>query len=195
VPVPTIDAAVAMRDLSGFKAEREAASRALAGPPQRFSGDRGAFLAAAGSALYAALILAYGQGMAQLRAASTAKGYDLQLADVVRIWRGGCIIRSALLEQILAAYSRHPDLSNLLLDEDLGARVAGRQGELRFVVASGVALGIPAPGFMSALAYFDGYRSAWLPANLIQAQRDYFGAHTYERVDAQGVFHTQWEKE
>lgn len=194
VPVPTIDAAVAMRDLSGFKAEREAASQALAGPPQRFSGDRNAFLVALGNALYAAMIVAYGQGLAQLRVASAAKGYDLRLADVARIWRGGCIIRAALLDPILAAYQRRPDLPNLLLDEDLGATVASYQGEMRFVVASGVALGISVPGFMTALAYFDAYRSAWLPANLIQAQRDYFGAHTYERIDAPGVFHTQWEQ-
>lgn len=194
VPVPTIDAAVAMRDLSGFKAEREAASQALAGPQEHFSGDRNAFLVALGNALYAAMIVAYGQGLAQLRVASAAKGYDLRLADVARIWRGGCIIRAALLETILAAYNRRPDLPNLLLDEDLGATVASYQGEMRFVVASGVALGIPIPGFMTALAYFDAYRSVWLPANLIQAQRDYFGAHTYERIDAAGVFHTQWEQ-
>jgi 6-phosphogluconate dehydrogenase len=193
VPVPTIDVAVAMRDLSGFKVEREAASHVLAGPPQRFSGYQEAFLAALGEALYAALIVAYGQGMAQLRVASDVKGYDLHLADVARIWRGGCIIRAALLEKILIAFSRRSDLPNLLLDADLGGTVASRQAEMRFVVASGAALGIPVPGFMTALAYFDAYRSAWLPANLIQAQRDYFGAHTYERVDAKGVFHTKWE--
>ncbi|MBE2233182.1 MAG: NADP-dependent phosphogluconate dehydrogenase [Anaerolinea sp.] len=194
-PVPTIDAAVAQRDLSGFKAEREAASHVLAGPAARFTGDRDAFLASLGDALYAATIVAYGQGMALLHVASQARGYALHLADVARIWRGGCIIRAALLERILAAYDRQPDLPNLLLDPELGAVVAGRQGDLRAVVTTGVALGIPLPGFMSALAYFDSYRSAWLPANLIQAQRDYFGAHTYERIDSQGVFHTQWEQE
>jgi 6-phosphogluconate dehydrogenase len=195
VPVPTIDVAVAMRDLSGFKAEREAASQTLDGPGQRFSGGREAFLEALGDALYAAMIVAYGQGMGQLRVASDVKGYELRLADVARIWRGGCIIRAALLERILAAFSRRPDLPNLLLDANLGAAVASRQAEIRFVVATGVALGIPVPGFMTALAYFDAYRSAWLPANLIQAQRDYFGAHTYERIDAKGVFHTKWEPE
>ncbi len=194
-PVPTIDAAVALRDLSGFKTEREAASRVLAGPPQRFSGDRDAFLASLGHALHAAMIVAYGQGLALLHTASQARGYGLHLADVARIWRGGCIIRAALLEPIRAAYDRQPDLPNLLLDAELGAAVAGRQADLRGVVAAGASLGIPVLGFMSALAYFDGYRSAWLPANLIQAQRDYFGAHTYERIDAQGVFHTQWEQE
>jgi len=195
VPVPTIDAAVALRDLSAFKAERETASARLSGPSQRFMGDRNAFLTALGSALYAAVIVAYSQGMAQLRVASQAKGYGLRLADVARIWRGGCIIRAALLEKILAAYEHQPDLPNLLLDADLGAAVASRQNDMRLVVSSGAAHGIPVLGFMSALAYFDGYRSAWLPANLIQAQRDYFGAHTYERIDAQGVFHTAWEQD
>jgi 6-phosphogluconate dehydrogenase len=194
VPVPSIDVAVAMRDLSGFKADREAASRTLGGSGKRFSGDREAFVGELGSALCAAMIVAYGQGMALLRVASDVKGYDLHLADVARIWRGGCIIRAALLERILAAFNRRPDLSNLLLDQGLGDAVASRQAELRSVVSTGVGLGIPMPGFMSALAYFDAYRSAWLPANLIQAQRDFFGAHSYERVDVKGVFHTQWEQ-
>jgi 6-phosphogluconate dehydrogenase len=146
-------------------------------------------------ALYAAMVIAYGQGMAQLHVASDVKGYGLHLADVARIWRGGCIIRAALLEKILKAYGRRPDLPNLLLDPDLGSAVADRQAELRFVVATSASMGIPTPGLMTALAYFDAYRSAWLPANLIQAQRDYFGAHTYERIDAKGVFHTVWEPE
>jgi 6-phosphogluconate dehydrogenase len=192
VAVPTIDVAVAMRDLSGFKDEREAASHALDGPPEKFSGYREAFLQALRDGLYAAVIIAYGQGMALLRVASKIKRYDLCLADVARIWRGGCIIRAALLEKILRAYTSSPDLQNLLLDAKLGGAVSSRQAELRFVVASGVSMGIPLPGFMTALAYFDAYRSAWLPANLIQAQRDYFGSHTYERVDAKGVFHTDW---
>jgi 6-phosphogluconate dehydrogenase len=194
VPVPTIDAAVAMRDLSGYKAEREAASQALSGPPPRFPGHKEDFLSALADALYAAVIVAYAQGMALLRGASAGKGYGLQLAEVARIWRGGCIIRAALLERILTAYRRDPDLSNLLLDPELGDAVGNRQAQMRSVVASAVAQGIPMPGFMTALAYFDAYRSAWLPANLIQAQRDFFGAHTYERIDAKGVFHTQWEE-
>jgi 6-phosphogluconate dehydrogenase len=183
-----------MRDLSGFKAEREAASLALSGPPQRFSGYSEAFLVALGDALYAAMIISYAQGMSLLRGASATKGYGLRLADVARIWRGGCIIRAALLERILTAYDRTPDLPNLLLDPELGGAVVRGQAQMRFVVASGVAQGIPVPGFMTALAYFDAVRSAWLPANLIQAQRDFFGAHTYERIDAKGVFHTQWEE-
>jgi 6-phosphogluconate dehydrogenase len=195
VPVPTIDIAVAMRDLSGFREEREDASQTLEGPQERFPGYREAFLEALRDALYAAMVIAYGQGMAQLHVASDVKGYGLHLADVARIWRGGCIIRAALLDKILKAYGRRPDLPNLLLDPDLGSAVADRQAELRFVVATSASMGIPTPGLMTALAYFDAYRSAWLPANLIQAQRDYFGAHTYERIDAKGVFHTVWEPE
>lgn len=195
VPVPTIDAAVSMRGMSGLKAEREAASRVLAGPETLPGGDRASALVAMRDALYAAMIVAYGQGLAQLHVASNSKDYGLRLADVARIWRGGCIIRATLLDKIMAAYRHEPTLANLLLDRNLGPEVAARQNAMRFVVAHGVAAGIPVPAFMSALAYFDAYRSAWLPANLIQAQRDYFGAHTYERLDAQGVFHTQWEQD
>jgi 6-phosphogluconate dehydrogenase len=138
------------------------------------------------------MILTYAQGMALLRVASQSYGYGLDLEAVARIWRGGCIIRAALLEPIRAAYRARPDLANLLLDPDLSAELVRRQGDLRAIVSHAAGLGIPAPGLMASLAYLDGYRSAWLPANLIQAQRDYFGAHTYERVDARGVFHTRW---
>jgi len=115
------------------------------------------------------------------------------LEDVARIWRGGCIIRAALLEDIRAAFHAHPDLPNLLNDDLLSQAVISKQEDLRTVVGLGVTLGLPVPCLMASLAYFDGYHSAWLPANLIQAQRDDFGAHTYERVDAKGVFHTHWE--
>jgi 6-phosphogluconate dehydrogenase len=191
-PTPTIDAAVAARDLSTYKTERETASRLLGGPSPSFQGERGAFLEQLRSALYAAMILTYAQGMALLRVASQSYGYGLDLEAVARIWRGGCIIRAALLEPIRAAYRARPDLANLLLDPDLSAELVRRQGDLRAIVSHAAGLGIPAPGLMASLAYLDGYRSAWLPANLIQAQRDYFGAHTYERVDARGVFHTRW---
>ena len=141
------------------------------------------------------MIITYAQGMAQLRRASNIYAYDLDLEAVARIWRGGCIIRAGLLEEIRAAYLRQPDLRNLLVDSELRQRVLTRQADLRAVVRTAAELGIPAPGLMVALAYFDGYRSAWLPANLIQAQRDYFGAHTYERIDEKGTFHTEWRKE
>ena len=144
-------------------------------------------------ALYASMIITYAQGMAQLRVASKVYDYSLNLEDVARIWRGGCIIRAALLEDIRAAFHAHPDLPNLLNDNHLSQAVMSKQKDLRAVVGLAVKLGLPIPGLMASLAYFDGYRSAWLPANLIQAQRDDFGAHTYERVDAKGVFHTHWE--
>ncbi len=194
VPVPTIDMAVAMRNLSAFEEERSAASRVLRGPELLFEGDLWDSVEKLRHALYAAMIVTYAQGMAQLRVASQQYGYGLDLEAVARIWRGGCIIRAVLLEKIRAAYRTNPDLPNLLLGPDLGQAVELRQEDLRAVVRTAVEWGIPTPGLMVSLAYFDGYRSAWLPANLIQAQRDYFGAHTYERVDAKGVFHIQWEQ-
>ena len=139
------------------------------------------------------MIVTYAQGMAQLRSASKVYKYGLKLEDVSRIWRVGCIIRAGLLDDIRAAYHAHPDLDNILNDSRLGKSVMTVQKDLRSVVGLAAHLGLPVPCLMASLAYFDGYRSAWLPANLIQAQRDDFGAHTYERVDTKGVFHTQWE--
>jgi 6-phosphogluconate dehydrogenase len=189
---PTIDVAVVARDLSGYKAEREAASKVLKGPKITFRGDRKAFIGQLKDALYAATIITYAQGMALLKQASNAYGYGLNLEAVARIWRGGCIIRAALLEDIRTAYQKQPGLVNLLVDPHLSKELMARQGDLREVVSVSANLGLPAPGLMVSLAYFDAYRSAWLPANLTQAQRDYFGAHTYERMDEKGVFHTQW---
>jgi 6-phosphogluconate dehydrogenase len=192
VGTPTIDAAVVARGLSGYKAEREAASKVLKGPKITFRGDRKTFIGQIKNALYAATIITYAQGMALVKQASNAYGYGLNLEAVARIWRGGCIIRAALLEDIRTSYQKQPGLVNLLMDPHLSEEVMARQGDLREVVSIAANLGLPAPGLMVSLAYFDGYRSAWLPANLMQAQRDYFGAHTYERVDEMGVFHTQW---
>jgi 6-phosphogluconate dehydrogenase len=192
VPVPTIDIAVVMRNLSALEEERSAASRALAGPEPLSEDDLWDFVEQLRHALYAAMIITYAQGMAQLRVASKANNYDLDLEAVARIWRGGCIIRAALLEKIRAAYKTNRDLPNLLLDPDLGRAIESRQDDLRAVVRAAAEWGMPTPGLAVSLAYFDGYRSAWLPANLIQAQRDYFGAHTYERIDQKGTFHTQW---
>lgn len=194
VPVPTIDAAVSTRDLSAFKVEREAASDLLKGPAHASPGDRDTFLGQLRNAMYASMIITYAQGMAQLTKASTDHNYGLIMEDIAAIWRGGCIIRASLLEQIRAIFQQTPDLPNLLVSE-LGREVAQRQNDLRVIVRTAAEIGIPAPALMASLAYFDGYRSAWLPANLTQAQRDYFGAHTYERVDARGVFHTQWEQD
>jgi 6-phosphogluconate dehydrogenase len=195
VPVPIIDVAVGMRNLSSFKSERVAASQELQGPTTAFQGDRDGFIAQLRNALYAGMIITYAQGMALLRAASQAHDYGLDLEEVARIWRGGCIIRAALLEDFRAAYRVRADLPNLLADSHLAGEVVARQGDLRTVVNTAAELGIPGPGLMAALGYYDGYRSAWLPANLIQAQRDCFGAHTYERVDEKGVFHSQWSQD
>ena len=192
VPTPTIDVAVSMRDLSSIKSERQAASRVLHGPSGKIAADRQTFLNQLRSAFYAGMVLTYAQGMAQLRKASEAYNYGLNLETVARIWRGGCIIRAALLEDIRRAFSAKPDLANLLLDSSLGEGVMKRQGDLRAVCVAAAAAGIAAPGLMVSLGYFDGYHSEWLPANLIQAQRDCFGAHTYERVDEKGTFHTEW---
>ncbi len=195
VPTPSIDAAVALRDLSGFKTEREAASRVLKGPSPVFQGDRKFFAEQLGRGLHAAMVLAFAQGLALLRRASQVYDYRLDLAAVAGIWRGGCIIRAAFLEDIRQAYRAHPKLRHLLLGPHLGRGVIEQVPDLRAVVKAAADLGIPAPGLMASLAYYDAFRSARLPANLIQAQRDYFGAHGYERVDAPGAFHTGWKKE
>jgi 6-phosphogluconate dehydrogenase len=192
IPTPTIDASVAMRNLSGLEDERAAIFKKWGANPLPYQGERAAFIEQIRRALYAAMILSYAQGMAQLHAASQSYEYNLDLSTVARIWRGGCIIRSALLEPIRAAYSRQPDLPHLLLDETLGSAVAERAANLRFIIQTAAGLGIPTPALMASLAYYDGLRAGHLPANLIQAQRDFFGAHTYERVDKRGVFHTQW---
>jgi len=194
VPVPTIDIAVSSRDLSRYKDDRERACRDLSGPDRKVRNPAGQVIDQAKNALYAGMIITFAQGMALLGAASAAYGYHLDLEAVARIWRGGCIIRAALLEKIRSAYQKNPVLSNLLLDPALGEEVVSRQEDLRGLVATAAQTGLPFAGMMASLAYYDGLRSDWLPANLIQAQRDYFGAHTYERVDDKGVFHTHWEE-
>ncbi len=194
-PSPTIDMAVSMRNLSALKEEREAASKVLKGPSPVLHEDHTTFTNRLRNAFYAAMILTYTQGMNQLRSASQAYNYELDLEVVARIWRGGCIIRAGLLEDIRAAYRAQPDLANLLMNDHFGQIVNTHQTDLRYVVQTAAELGLPAPAFMASLGYFDSYRSAWLPASLIQAQRDYFGAHTYERVDEKGVFHTQWDQD
>ena len=193
-PAPTIDAAVRMRDMSMLQKEREEASRVLPRPIRRFEGDHRMFIGQLRSALYTGMIITYAQGMALLAVASVTHKYHLDLEAVARIWRGGCIIRAALLNDIRAAFRANPGLPNLLLAPNLSEKVKAHQENLRKMVCIASELGIPTPGLMASLAYLDSYRSAWLPANLIQAQRDYFGAHSYERIDEKGIFHTQWEK-
>ncbi|MGA3019443.1 MAG: NADP-dependent phosphogluconate dehydrogenase [Bryobacteraceae bacterium] len=194
VPIPTIDLAVAMRDMSVLEKQREIAGAIFKRPIRPFDGDRKAFLDELGRALHAGMIIAYAQGMAVLAAASDKYEYHLDLEAVARIWRGGCIIRAALLEDIRMAYRNQPGLQNLLLAPELSKKVAANQEDLRRVVRAAIELGLPTPCLMTALSYYDSYRSAWLPANLIQAQRDYFGAHSYERIDVKGTFHTDWMK-
>jgi 6-phosphogluconate dehydrogenase len=194
VPIPTIDLAVAMRDLSALEKQREAAGEIFRRPVSPFGGDRQMFLVQLGHALYAGMILVYAQGMSVLAAASDKYQYHLDMEAVARIWRGGCIIRAALLETIRIAYRNHSGLPNLLLAPELSEKMLAHEQDLRCVVRTAIDLGLPVPCFMTALGYFDGYRSAWLPANLIQAQRDYFGAHSYERIDVKGTFHTDWTK-
>jgi 6-phosphogluconate dehydrogenase len=193
VPIPTIDIAVAMRDLSGREAVRQAASKALLGstPSGKLSRDA---LKQVQNAFHAAMIITFAQGMAQLQAASKAYSYNLNLEAIARIWRGGCIIRAALLEDIRAAYKSNSGLPDLMVDPKLAGRLNAQQTDLRAIVRMGVESGVPVGGHSACLTYFDAYRSGWMPFNLIQAQRDFFGAHMYERIDQEGVFHTRWSE-
>jgi 6-phosphogluconate dehydrogenase len=191
-PIPTINAAVESRILSAYKEERIAASKALTGPKLRPPAGPEKLIAAVGQALYAAKICSYAQGFGLLRLASREYGYDLNYAEIARIWRAGCIIRARFLDDVRAAFARTPDLPNLMLDPGFAKTMNAGQAALRKVVAFAAERGIPALAFGSALAYYDAYRSERLPANLTQAQRDYFGAHTYRRIDKEGIFHTEW---
>jgi 6-phosphogluconate dehydrogenase len=192
VPIPTIDAAVSARCLSAYKEERLTAAKAFPIAPRRYRGNRESFIDAVGEALYVAKICSYAQGMALLRRASGDFDYRLDYGQIARIWRGGCIIRARFLDDVRLAFRENPDLANLLMAPFFRDEVMGRHKALREAVRTAAELGIPAPGMSASLAYFDAYRSGRLPANLIQAQRDFFGAHTYRRIDLEGVFHTQW---
>ncbi len=194
-PIPTINAAVESRILSSLKSQRVTASRKLHGPEAHYPGDRARLIEAAHQALYASKVTSYAQGMGLLSIASAEYGYALDLSEIARIWRAGCIIRASLLGEIAAAFERDRSLANLLLDESLRMEVESRQQGWRFLVQAAVEMGIPALALSSSLAYFDAYRSERLPANLTQAQRDYFGAHTYRRIDREGVFHTNWTED
>ena len=191
-PIPTINAAVVARIISALKSERVRASQVLSGPSAKYGGGRDRLIAAAKDALYASKITSYAQGLAQLRLASAEYQYDLDPGAIARIWRAGCIIRAKLLGDIMRAYHREPGLVNLLLDDAFREAVETRQDSWRIVVQTAVGLGIPVPAISGSLGYYDAYRSARLPANLTQAQRDFFGAHTYRRTDREGTFHTEW---
>ncbi|TDL55743.1 NADP-dependent phosphogluconate dehydrogenase [Paenibacillus dendritiformis] len=196
VPLSMITESVFSRFLSALKEERVAASKVLQGPASKpFTGDKAEFIENVRKALYTSKIVSYAQGFAQMRAASDEFGWNLRYGDIAMIFRGGCIIRSRFLHNIKEAYDRDPELKNLLLDPYFINIVESYQDAWRQVVAAAVAYGVPVPGFASALAYFDSYRTERLPANLLQAQRDYFGAHTFKRVDKEGTFHYNWLSE
>ena len=194
VPIPVIDIAVAMRDISAYKKQRLEAAEKLTGPDVRLSDEKTELIAALENALYFAMITVYAQGIALLQKASEKYSYDLKPADIAKIWRGGCIIRAALLEDIYTSFTEQPALSNLMVSKTIAAKLAQSQNGIRHVIKEAVDNGIPMPAMMMSMGYYDSYRSGWQPANLLQAQRDYFGAHTYERTDKEGTFHTKWNQ-
>jgi len=193
VPTHTINAAVASRIISGMKAQRVEASEKLMGPVPGFNGDRGQLIDAAEAALFAAMVISYAQGFGLMAMASEAYNYDLKMKNIAKIWRGGCIIRAELLNDIMRAFDNDPALTNLLLDDYFCDEVVKRQGAMRYVITLGVSAGIPVYALSASLAYFDAFRTARLPANLTQAQRDYFGAHTFRQIDKEGSFHVEWQ--
>ena len=192
VSIPTITAAVNARIMSAIKEERVIAEEQLTGPTASFDGDKKEFIGKIRDALYCSKICSYAQGMDLLSKASVLNGYDLDLGETARIWKGGCIIRAAFLNKIKAAYDQDAKLANLLLAPEFKQTILDRQSAWREVIATAAKIGIPVPAFSASLDYFDSYRRARLPQNLTQAQRDYFGAHTYERTDKDGFFHTEW---
>jgi 6-phosphogluconate dehydrogenase len=194
---PTIDAAVDTRNLSSRKDERVEASKEIKGPADgKYTGDKKEMVAAIRDALYASKICSYAQGMNLIRAGSEHYNWGINLGETSRIWKGGCIIRARFLDKIKQAYQRRADLPNLLLDPDFNAYIQGAQSNWRKAVTAAMQAGIPAPGMAASISYFDAYRTAELPLNLTQAQRDFFGSHTYERTDKPGggAIHTEWEE-
>ena len=195
VPSTLVTEAVYARSLSSFKDQREKASKSLSGPPSsNYDGDKSKFIGQIKDALYASKIVSYAQGFVQLQAAAAEHDWPLNYGDCALLWRGGCIIRAVFLDRIKEAFDENPNLENLLLAPYFEQAVESAQAGWRHVVSQAALLGIPTPAFSTALAYYDGYRRASLPANLLQSQRDYFGAHTYERVDKPRgeMFHTEW---
>jgi len=195
IVVSTINAAVEARVLSASKDERVRASKLLPAPaPFKYEGDRGKLIDAIRDALYASKIISYAQGFSLFEAASKQFGWNLNYGDIATIWRGGCIIRAKFLNRIKEAFDRNPNLENLMLDEFFKGVLEDAQANWRLAVSVAIQAGVAVPAFSASLAYFDSFRQKRLPANLLQAQRDYFGAHTYERVDRPGTFHTEWLK-
>ncbi|MCB2296564.1 NADP-dependent phosphogluconate dehydrogenase [Clostridium tagluense] len=192
VPIPTITEAVFARCISALKDERVMASSILKGPDTLFEGDINEFIEAVRRALYASKICSYAQGFALMKAAAVEYNWDLKYGEIAKIFRGGCIIRAQFLNRISIAYENDANIKNLMLDSYFKDILNSYQKDLRYVISTAVNLGVPIPGISSALMYYDSYRSANLPANLLQAQRDYFGAHTFERKDKEGIFHHEW---
>ena len=195
VPSTLVTSAVYARSLSAMKDIRVRASQVLHGPSKRFEGDADTFVEAVRQALYASKICSYAQGFVQLQAAAKEHEWPLNYGDCALLWRGGCIIRAQFLDRIKEAFDAQPDLENLLLFPYFRDAVHRAQQSWRHVVIVATELGLPVPAFSTALSYYDGFRQERLPANLLQAQRDYFGAHTYRRVDQEGMFHTDWLRE
>ena len=194
VPIPTIDMAVTMRNLSSLKEERVQASAIYPAKSNGVAINKEALIKQVHDALYFATVISYAQGMALLHRASVDLDMQIPMPEVVRVWRGGCIIRASLLETFSKSYQANPQLSNLLLDKGVAALLQDKTENLRTVITTAIQHQIPANALMTALGYFDAYRSKQLPVNLIQSQRDYFGAHTYQRIDEPGIFHTEWGK-
>ena len=192
VPSTLVTEAVFARCLSALKDARVRASKVLKGPTAKYTGDKAKFIESVRQALYASKICSYAQGYVQMQAAAKENNWPLDFGSIALLWRGGCIIRARFLEYIKGAFDKDKNLENLLLDPYFNEAIQKAQPAWRHVIGTAVELGIPIPAFMNALAYYDGYRSERLPANLLQAQRDYFGAHTYERLDKPGTFHTEW---
>jgi 6-phosphogluconate dehydrogenase len=195
VPLPTIDLAVSMRDLSVLIGQREQLSKLYKRPIDLLSVDHTLFVKELEGALLTSIIIVYAQGFALLASASEKYAFGLELESVAKIWRGGCIIRARLLEDICVALRSQAKLPNLLMDDRIAQKIIDHQKDSRQVLSRALLAGIPTPALMISLSYFDAFRSVWQPANLIQAQRDYFGSHRYERIDTKGTFHTEWEKD
>ena len=195
VSVPVIDMAVAMRDLSTYKEERIQAAALYKTTQTHIDVPQEVFIQQLQDALYFATIICYAQGLAMLQKASSELNMEIPLPEVVRVWRGGCIIRSSLLETFYTAFKTNPKLPNLLLDSNIAQLLHAKRQHMRNIIMHAAQTGYAISGLMASLGYFDAYRSEHLPTNLIQAQRDYFGAHTYQRIDMPGTFHTEWKSE
>ena len=194
LPIPVIDMSVSMRELSAYKDERTKAATMYKMSTVDIPIPQEVFIQQVHDALYFATIISYAQGLAMLHKASSELDMQIPLTEVVRVWRGGCIIRSSLLEVFYQSFTKNPGLPNILLDGDICQLLSAKRQNMRNVIIHAIHMGYPVAGLMAALSYFDAYRSERMPTNLIQAQRDYFGAHTYQRIDEPGIFHTEWNK-